>query len=82
MRFYKNIANGYITAVGTGNGGTEITEEEYSNILSAIQTRPHPTETKDYRLLENLTWEEYEPQPGTEEPDAEEILSIILGGEE
>ena len=76
-------ANGYIVGVGTGESGEEITEEEYETILSIISDKPHATETSDYRLREDLTWEEYEIPPMPEpEPDAQEILNILMGVEE
>ena len=82
MRYYKNVDNGYILAIGTGNGGTEITESEYNEIMSVIQTRPQPTETTDYRLKDDLTWESYEvePIPESDEVDDSEALEILLGG--
>lgn len=83
MRFYKNTDNGYILTIGTGLGGTEITEAEYNQILNIIHNKPQRTETTDYRLKEDLTWEEYEVPPMPEpELDDSEALSIILGGAE
>lgn len=83
MRYYKAINNGYITAIGIGGGGTEITEIEYNTIMSAIQDKPPRTATTDYHLREDLLWEEYEriaPDPAEEELGAEEALQIITGG--
>lgn len=78
--FYKIINGNYISAVGVGNSGEEITETEYNEILTAIQSKPERTETTDYRLKTDLTWEEYEIKPVPEpEPDAEEILDILMG---
>ena len=57
MRCYKEAADGYIAGIGTGCGGTEISQEEYNRILAAIQTRPEPPEGYDYRLTEALEWE-------------------------
>ena len=85
MRYNKQTSNNYILAIGTGYGGTEITEAEYNEIMAIIQN--HPTaEGKGYRLKADLTWEEYdlppEPEPSDEdEISAEEALDIILGGE-
>ena len=81
MRFYKNIDNGYITAIGTGGGGVEITETEYGQIMAVIQNKPSRTETKDYRLKLDLAWEEYDrpPDPEPEDVDDEEALGILLG---
>ena len=83
MRYYKLIENGYITAIGTGGGGTEITEQEYNVILAVILQKPPRTETTDYRLTEGLTWEAYDrpPKPEDEEVDDSEALDIITGGE-
>lgn len=82
MRYYKVVENGYLTAIGTGNGGTEITEPEYNEILSIIQAKPQATETADYRLKEDLTWESYEvePLPEPDDIDDSEALEILLGG--
>ena len=82
MRYYKNVDNGYILSIGTGNGGTKITESEYNEIMSIIQAKPQATETVDYRLKEDLTWESYEvePLPEPEDIDESEALEILLGG--
>ena len=83
MRYYKQIEDDYIIAIGTGNGGTEITSEEYDNIMSIIKSAPHE-DGKGYRLKTDLSWEEYEEEPieVEEEPSAEELLSIITGEQE
>lgn len=57
MRYYKLIENGYISAIGTGGGGTEIAEAEFNQIMTLIQAKPPETETTDYRLTESLSWE-------------------------
>lgn len=84
MRYYKQLSDNYIIAIGTGTGGTEITETEYNSILSVIQSRP-TSETQGYRLRTDLTWEAYdlppEPEPSDEdEISNEEALNILLGG--
>lgn len=66
LRYYKVVSDGYIVSVGTGNSGTEVTEEEYISILSAIQNRPDG----NYVLKEDLTWEEVSDVTG---PDEEEL---------
>lgn len=78
----KVIENGYIIAVGANLIGTEITEEEYNEILSAVALRPH-SEGKGYRLKEDLTWEEYDLPVPSEDDDIsdEEALAIIMGDE-
>lgn len=39
MRYYKFIENNTLVAIGTGYGGTEITEEEYSRLLTEIREK-------------------------------------------
>lgn len=87
-RYYKMYDDdqAYLTAIGTGYGGTEITEEEYNSLLALIRNRPTPPKGKDYRLTAALEWEEYDLPPVPEPSDDDEIgdyetLSILLGGE-
>lgn len=80
-KYYKNIEDGYITAIGTGYGDVAIEQEEYENILSIIRNRPTPAEGYDYKLKTDLTWELVEaPVVEEEEISADEALDIILGG--
>lgn len=81
MRFYKVINGNYITEIGTGLNGEEITESEYQEILLLIQNKPPRTETTDYHLKIDLTWEPYEVEPEPDIPTADELLSIIMGEE-
>lgn len=84
MKYYKYISDGYIVTVGTGGMGEAISEEEYNTVLNIIHNKPPRTETTDYRLRENLTWEEYPidpPDPDPEISDAE-LLDILMGGAE
>lgn len=83
MRFYKLISGGYVTEIGTGPNGEEITEAEYAEILSVIREKPSATETTDYRLREDLTWEEYEIDPPDPDPDIDdaEVYEILFGGD-
>ena len=83
-RYYKQTDDIYIFAVGVGAGGTGISADEYSEILSIIQNRP-TAEGKGYRLKADLTWEEYDPPTVPEPSDDDEIstdeaLNILLGG--
>ena len=75
VRHFKQLSDNYITAIGTGYGGEEITEAEYNTILAAIQSRPTAA-GKGYRLKTDISWEEYDlpPQP---EPTAEEALAEL-----
>ena len=82
MKYYKIVENGYLPAIGTDCGGVEITEEEYNEIKAILPTKPAATETTDYRLRDDLTWEEYEIDPPDPDPelDGDEALAILLGG--
>lgn len=61
MRYYKQTADGYITAIGTGRtGGETITRDEYAAIVSAMAARPTPEDGHCYRLTDRLTWESAE----------------------
>ena len=84
MRYYKRISDNHILAIGTGNSNDEITEQEYNEIMSVIQSCPNE-EGKGYRLKTDLTWEEYDLPPVPEPSDDDEIstdeaLNILLGG--
>ena len=81
--YYKIIEGEYITAIGTGIGDVEITQEEYENILSIIRNRPTPEAGYTYKLRTDLTWELVEApvEPVDDEISDAEALDIILGGE-
>ena len=83
MRYYADIKNGYVRSIGTGNGGTEINESEYNEIMTAIQNKPPRTATVDYRLKTDLTWESYEhepdPEPEPDDSDKAEAYDILMG---
>lgn len=83
MMFFKTLDNGYISGIGTGSGGIEITESEYSEILAVIRNKPTARDGYDHRLKTDLTWEEYElphvePEPPTDE-DKAEAYDILMG---
>ena len=83
MRYYKMIIDGYLVAVGSGSGGTEITAEEYAELLNIIRSKPVTSEGYDYLLKADLTWELYElpPMPIEDEEISDtEALNIITGG--
>ena len=83
MTFYRIVEDGYILSIGTVEGETEraISEEVYNSILSVIRSKPPATETTDYRLREDLTWEEYPVDPPDPDPeiDDDELLNILMG---
>lgn len=39
MRYYKQISDSIIIAIGTGYGGTEITEAEYTRPIAEIREK-------------------------------------------
>ena len=78
--YYKLTKDGYISAVGTGNGGEPITAEEYESIRSTILAAPEAESGYEYRLREDLTWELVEVpvvDPDDEEVSGEELLTMI-----
>ena len=74
MRYYKMIIDGYLVAIGNGSGGTEITADEYAELLNIIRSKPVASKGYDFRLKADLTWELYElpPVPTPEDEDANE----------
>ncbi len=63
---------------------TEITPEQYNEILDMLRNRPTAPEGYGYRLTESLEWELYELPPVGVEEDPElsdsEALEIIVNG--
>ena len=95
MRYYKQTANNYIIAIGTGSGGTEITEAEYNALLSEIREKSAMVDKlyggeitidevpADWQEEIQRRVDERIAAEGTaEEQDipAEEALNILLGG--
>lgn len=39
MKYFAQYENGILTAIGTGNGGTEITESEYNALFAEIREK-------------------------------------------
>ena len=97
MRYYaQHNDNGKLIAIGTGPGGTEITEAEYDELLAMIREK---AELVDKLYNGEITiddvpvgWQEEIQRrvneriaaEGTieeQELSAEEALSIIVGGE-
>ena len=69
MLYYKNVTDGHLSSVEKREShasGAEITESEYSEILSMLRNRPTAPDGYGYRLTESLEWELYELPP--EEP--------------
>ena len=95
MRYFKIIKNNSLIAIGTGNGGTEITEAEYNALLSEIRekaTLVNKLYSGEITIAEVPTdWQEeiqrrvderITAEDSAEEQDisAEEALNILLGG--
>lgn len=95
MRYYKQTANNCIIAIGTGAGGTEITESEYNALLSEIREKAAlvdklysgeitidavPVDWQDE--IQRRVDERIAAEGSAEEQDisAEEALEILLGG--
>ena len=97
MRHYAQYNDsGKLIAIGTGNGGVEITEAEYNALLSEIHEKASlvnrlyngeitiddvPTEWQEE--IQRRVNERIAAEGAAEEQDlsAEEALNIILGGE-
>ena len=97
MRYYAQYNDsGKLTAIGTGPGGTEITEAEYNTLLSEIREKAAlvdklysgeitiddvPTEWQEE--IKRRVDERIAADGAAAEQDisAEEALDIILGGE-
>ena len=95
MRYYKQLSGSHIIAIGTGPGGTEITESEYNALLSEIREKAALVD-KLYRgeiTLDDVPtdWREEiqrrvderiaaEGEADQQDIPAEEALDIILGG--
>lgn len=95
MRYYKLIENDTIIAIGTGYGGTEITEAEYNTLLSEIREKAAMVDKlyngeitidevpADWREeIQRRVDERIAAEGAAEEQDisAEEALEILLGG--
>ena len=80
MRYFKFITDGIIVSIGTGNGGEEITESEYNEILAVIASK-QKRKGYGYLLKEDLTWEEYKMEDDPD-PDIDEIeaFELLFGG--
>lgn len=59
MRYYKIEKDGFITSIGTGNGGIEISEDEYNAIKAVLAVKPHDTLKLGHKLKTDLTWLEF-----------------------
>lgn len=82
-RYFEQNDGTYILAYGIGgHGGTDIKEERYNAILSAVENIPSDTETISHRLKVDLTYEEVSVEPYNGDIDDAEALNIILGGAE
>ena len=96
MRYYAQYSDtGKLLVIGTGSGGTEITEEEYNRLLAEIREKADlvdklysgeitiddvPTDWQEE--IQRRVDERTEQQGTLDEQDisAEEALDIILGG--
>ena len=95
MRYYKRVYNDIVIAIGTGYGGTEITEAEYNALLSEIREKSAMVDrlySGEITIDDVPTdWQEeiqrrvdarIAAEGTAEEQDipAEEALNILLGG--
>ena len=95
MRYYKRVYNDIVIAIGTGYGGTEITEAEYNALLSEIREKSAMVDKlysgeitidevpADWQEeIQRRVDERIAAERSAEEQDisAEEALEILLGG--
>ena len=79
MKYYKTINDGYFVSIGTGPGGTKITETEYNELLSITHNRPIPSTGCDYKLTaDTLTWELVELPEPSDDTDEEATESDYI----
>ena len=95
MRYYKRVSDESLLAIGTGYGGTEITEAEYNALLSEIRDKAAlvnklysgeitidevPSDWQEE--IQRRVDERIAAEGSAEEQDisAEEALDILLGG--
>ena len=83
---YKQIEDNILIAIGEskaiGENQTEITAEEYNNILSIIQNKPEDTDAIIYKLhADTLEYVAYdrpeEPTPIETDPEIDSIISEV-----
>lgn len=72
MRYYKTINDNYLSMVGIGNGGEEITESEYTELMNLISNRPTAPKGFGCRLTTGLVWELYELPVAEPDPELSE----------
>ena len=96
MRYYKHYNEaGKLVIIGTGNGGTEITEAEYNALLAEIREKASLVDKlysgeitidevpEDWQEeVQRRVDERIAAEASAEEQDisAEEVLEILLGG--
>lgn len=96
MRYYAQYSDNKLIAIGTGAGGTEITEAEYNALLAEIREKAALADklysgeidigdvpTAWQEEIQRRVDERIAAEGTAEEQDipAEEALAIILGGE-
>ena len=60
MRYWKAVKDGLIIAIGTGDSGEQISEEEYLKISEAVENRPEIQDGFGCSLSEDLEWNVFE----------------------
>ena len=79
--FYKKINGGKITGIGMtaiiGGDDIAISEQEYNELLSVIQSRPVPPEGYEYVLTTSLEWQLVEVPPVDEDENEAEEADFI-----
>ena len=85
MNYALSIVDGYIIGVceSEDHFSEEITKAERDTIFNKLLNRPSSAEGYEYKLrADNLEWELIELPTVEDNPTAEELMEIIMGGAE
>lgn len=92
MKYFAQYENGILTAIGTGNGGTEITEAEYNALLSEIREKAQlvddvyngvktlddvPAEWRDEIQRRVTERQEAEAEPDPEQSEMDDMAAAL-----
>ena len=92
MRYYKQLSGSHIIAIGTGQGGTEITEAEYNTLLAEIRAKAQlvddvyngvktlddvPAEWRDEIQRRVTERQEAEAEPDPEQSEMDDMAAAL-----
>lgn len=81
--YYAIYTDGYLSRLGVGYDQPEVTETEYNRLNELVANKPEAPDGYEYRITETGEYVLVEVEPVPEaEPTADELLNILLGGED